>query len=179
MKRFDEAILEGKRAVELDPLSPMINTSYASFFYRARRYDEAISQLKKILEMYPEFDIAQIRLGKCYLQKEMFVEALNELKNSGSPYLVFAQIALGKFDEARKVLEELEERSQKEYIDPLNLAIAYLGLGKIDKVFEFLEKARQEHSPEFIKVIDLEPFFDYIRSDPRFVALRKIVGLEE
>ena len=47
--RFDEAIAEGKRAVELDPLSPVINTDLAQTLFNARRYDEAIAQLRKTL----------------------------------------------------------------------------------------------------------------------------------
>ena len=47
--RFDDAIGEGKRAVELDPLSLVINTDLGSDYYYARRYDEAIAQLHKTL----------------------------------------------------------------------------------------------------------------------------------
>ena len=39
--RFDEAIAEGKRAVELDPLSPVINADLGTTFYYAHRFDEA------------------------------------------------------------------------------------------------------------------------------------------
>src|SRR5437660_4167575 len=55
--RFDDAIAEGKRAVELDPLSLVINTDLGSNYYYARRYDEAIAQLRKTLEMDPGFYI--------------------------------------------------------------------------------------------------------------------------
>src|SRR5207302_6582856 len=49
--RFDEAIAEGARAVELDPVSVSINTSLGVTFYYARRYDRAIEQLKKTVEL--------------------------------------------------------------------------------------------------------------------------------
>jgi len=45
--RFDEAIAEVKRAVELDPLSLIINSDLGNTYYNARRYDEAIEQLRK------------------------------------------------------------------------------------------------------------------------------------
>src|SRR6266536_3534064 len=61
--RFDDAIVEGKRAVELDPLSLVINTDLGSDYYYARRYDEAIAQLRKTLEMDPRFYIAHLVLG--------------------------------------------------------------------------------------------------------------------
>src|SRR6266542_1644690 len=62
--RFDDAIAEGKRAVELDPLSLVINTDLGSNYSYARRYDEAIAQLRKTLEMDAGFYIAHIVLGQ-------------------------------------------------------------------------------------------------------------------
>ena len=53
--RFDDAIAEGKRAVELDPLSLVINADLGMNYYYARRYDEAIAQLRKTLEMDPGY----------------------------------------------------------------------------------------------------------------------------
>src|SRR5439155_3839535 len=62
--RFDDAIAEGKRAVELDPFSLVINTDLGSNYCYARRYDEAITQLRKTLEMDAGFYIAHIVLGQ-------------------------------------------------------------------------------------------------------------------
>src|SRR5947207_4345022 len=49
--RFDDAITEGKRALELDPLSLVINSDLGADYYFARRYDEAVTQFRKLLEM--------------------------------------------------------------------------------------------------------------------------------
>jgi tetratricopeptide (TPR) repeat protein len=62
--RFDEAIAESKRAVELDPLSPVINSDLGSNLMVARRYDEAIAQLRKTLEIDPTFSLAHGALGE-------------------------------------------------------------------------------------------------------------------
>src|SRR5881227_3553321 len=62
--RFDDAIAEGKRAVELDPLSLVINTDLGVDYCYARRYDEAIAQLRKTLEMDAGFYIAHVVLGQ-------------------------------------------------------------------------------------------------------------------
>ena len=61
--RFEEAIAEGKRAVELDPLSPIINADFGTTFYYARRYDESAAQLRKTLEIDPTFFYAHYNLG--------------------------------------------------------------------------------------------------------------------
>src|SRR6516225_6668144 len=56
--RFDEAIGEAKRAIELDPLSPVINSDLGQTFANARRYDEAIAQFRKTLAIDPTFWVA-------------------------------------------------------------------------------------------------------------------------
>src|SRR6516162_5852634 len=61
--RFDEAISEGERAIELDPLSPIINVNQANNYIMAGRYDEAIQQIRKALELDPEFGYAHSNLG--------------------------------------------------------------------------------------------------------------------
>jgi tetratricopeptide (TPR) repeat protein len=61
--RFDDAIAEGRRAIELDPLSPIINADLGQDLYSARRYDEAIAQLRKTLEIDPTFYYAHYNLG--------------------------------------------------------------------------------------------------------------------
>src|SRR5215469_7312566 len=50
---FYEAIADGKRAVELDPLSLIINVDLGVTYFFARRYDEAIAQQRKALEIDP------------------------------------------------------------------------------------------------------------------------------
>src|SRR5437867_1612130 len=51
--QFDEAIAEGKRSVELDPLSIVINADLGETFFYARRFDESEAQLRKTLEIDP------------------------------------------------------------------------------------------------------------------------------
>ena len=60
MGRHEEAIAEKKRAVELDPLSLVMNRSLGWTFYFARHYDAAIEQYRKTLELDPNFALAQL-----------------------------------------------------------------------------------------------------------------------
>ena len=55
MGQFDRAIAEAKRAVELDPISPIGRTDVATVYMVERRYDEAIAQLRNTLETDPDF----------------------------------------------------------------------------------------------------------------------------
>jgi tetratricopeptide (TPR) repeat protein len=52
---FDRATGELKRALELDPVSPIISGSLGLVYTMARRYDEAIAQFRDTVEMHPEF----------------------------------------------------------------------------------------------------------------------------
>jgi tetratricopeptide (TPR) repeat protein len=176
--RYDEAIAELKRAVDLDPLSLIINTNLGDYLYVARQYDDAIEQYKKTLDIDPEFGSAQIWLGRVYLKKGMFEEALEIFKKTDYPLLTYAYTALGKRDDALKVLEKWKVRSTKEYVDPVYLAMVYLGFEERDQVFKYLEKAYQERH---MRLFDFhkDPFIrDIMQSDPIYRNLIRKMGLE-
>lgn len=75
-----------------------------------------------------------------------------------------------------KELGKLIELSKEKYVSPYAIILFYLGLGQNDKVFEWLEKACEvrDHSLVFLKV---NPHLDSFRSDPKFPALLKKIGL--
>ena len=80
---FNRAIAEAKRAVELDPLSPVINTDLGQNLMLARRYDEAIEQLRKTVEMAPNFYYARWALGGVLRLQNRLTEAMSEFKEGG------------------------------------------------------------------------------------------------
>lgn len=62
--RSDQAIREGRLAVELDPLSPEIHMVPGWDYYFARRYDLAV-ELHKSLELDPNFWLLRPGPGVC------------------------------------------------------------------------------------------------------------------
>jgi serine/threonine protein kinase/Tfp pilus assembly protein PilF len=189
--RFDEAIKEIKTAQELDPLSLVINRVVGRVFYFARRYDQAIDALLKTIEMEPNCSWVHLHLGSVYLQKLMYKEALaefhkeKELSRGGDvgdiillSSLGLVHAKMGKRGEAEEALDELIKRSKQAYVSPTGLALIYFALGKNDQGFEWLEKAYDDHDL-WLRQINVEPAFDSVRSDPRFKALLKKVGLEK
>jgi len=135
--RFDDAIVEGKRAVELDPLSLVINTDLGSDYYYARRYDEAIAQLRKTLEMDPGFYIAHLVLGQVLDAKGARDAAIVEcqkargLNDDPSVLGVLARAygLSGNKMEAEKILDQLKKLYQERYVSAYSFALTYLGLG--------------------------------------------------
>jgi len=84
----------------------------------------------------------------------------------------------GKRDEAKRMLEEMLEISKKKYISPWGIALIYMELGEKDQAFQWLEKAYEEHD-NWMFSIKVEPGLDSFRSDPRFTAMLKKMGLEK
>jgi TolB-like protein/Tfp pilus assembly protein PilF len=176
--RIDDAITEIRMALELDPISLIINRNFGMYLYVARRYDEAIKQFRKTLEIDPEFRMAYTGIGRAYLQKGMYKQAAEIFKRTEHPGLVHALMALGNKDEALAVLEDFKEKSLHQYVDPYTFAIIYAGLGEIDMTFKSLDRAYQERSLNLVDYVYVTPFFDSIRSDPRFESLIKKLNLE-
>jgi hypothetical protein len=76
----------------------------------------------------------------------------------------------GRRAEARKVLEELRERSKREYTSSYFVATIYAGLGSKDQAFARLQKAFEDRADELV-FLKADPRFDPLHSDPRFQDL--------
>jgi serine/threonine-protein kinase len=123
-KRFDDGLVELRRAEELDPLSPIIGTNLGDTLVYARRYDEAIAQYKRTLVRNPNFAYAHRALGWAYGSNGMYPEAIAETRtafelNNGSSAKGYWGLWLarsGKRDEAVKLLSELKQETTRGYV---------------------------------------------------------------
>ena len=82
----------------------------------------------------------------------------------------------GQRDRARKLLEELKQLSKHRYVAPYEIAVIHIGLGDKEQAFEWLEKAFQDHS-HWLLWLKVDPRFDSIKGDPRYLDLRRRMGL--
>ncbi len=181
MGRSQEAIREAQRAQEIDPLSLWTNSNIGFVSYLARQYDEAILASQKTLELDPNFAVAHMIIGLSYLQKKMYDEGISELqKAKANPdsraLLAYAYGLAGKRSEARKILDELGELSNKKYVSPFPIAVAYTGLDEKDRAFEALDKAYVDKSWG-MGMLEVNPVFDSLRPDQRFSALLERLNL--
>jgi serine/threonine protein kinase/Tfp pilus assembly protein PilF len=184
--RFEEAIREYKRALELDPVSLIINANLGWTYVMAQQFDQALAHLHKTLELDPNFAMTRMMLGLANLGKKNFREAIDELKKvrelSGDALYAIeplgeAYAAAGKIEEAEGILEELKVRSQKQFVSPYRMASLYAALGDLDKAFELANTAYEERDENLI-IIKIHPGWIPFRSDPRYQALVKMVGLD-
>jgi len=186
LDRSDEAIAQAMRAKELDPVSLIINLNAAMQMYNIRQYDKAVYQLKKTMELDPNFPWTYSGLGWVYEAEGKYEEAIAEHEKAKSleeknpdvlADLGRAYARAGRKSEAQKILNDLLEFQKRGYVVSGSIANVYYGLGDKDKTFEWLEKACQDKS--IYPGIKTDPIWDSIRSDPRFRALLKKIGLEK
>jgi len=183
--RFEEAVQEMKRALELEPASLVMNTFMGATLYYAGRYDEAIDQCRRTIEMDPNFAVAHWHLGLAYEQRQVLDAATEEFKkaislSAGSPLM---KAALGrayaksqKKHEANEMLNELSELSKQQYVSAYEVATIYVALGNNEQAFQLLEQAYGEHSFHLV-YLNVSPQFKPVSSDPRFQDLVQRIGL--
>jgi len=186
--RFDESIIEIKRAQELDPRSIIINTTVGWSYYHKRQYDQATKAFQSALAIDNGFWYAHWGLAATYLQKGMYKEALAENKKAKDSYkdwqpliesfigTIYAR--MGRRDDAQQVLKNLLERSKQEYVPPFVFVDLYFAVEENNQGFEWLEKAYKKRDPQ-LTWLKVNPFYDPVRSDPRFGAMLKKMGLDK
>jgi serine/threonine protein kinase/Tfp pilus assembly protein PilF len=182
--RFDEAIAEAQKALELDPISSMINAIVGAVFYFSRQYDKAIEQFQKAIEIDPNFPWTYTWKAMTYWEKQMNDKALESLQKAAHlakdvayilGYLGRGYALAGQKNEAKKVLDRLDTIANEKNAAWCYVAFAYSGLGEIDKVFDCWDKAYEEREPELF-YIKTAPWLDKLRSDPRYEAILKKIG---
>ncbi len=141
-ERYDGAIKQYRRALELDDNFMRTHLRLSLAFTRQGLYQDALNESQK----------ARIIAGD-------------------TPQ-VTAQIAYvlavsGQQTKARAALAKLKERAVRQYVPPYDFALIYTGLGDKDQAFEWFEKAYDDHSTEMI-YFKVEPMLSSLRSDPRY-----------
>ncbi len=184
--RADEAVTSAERGRELDPLA----VSFEDFgwtLFQTRHYDQAIRELRAALAVQPGDFGAMMDLGFVLIANNQPEDAIPVLEkavamSNRSPgpigILVRAYAHAGRRSDALRLLTELKQRRNTGYVPAAALVNAYLGLDENEEAFVWLEQAYKEQS-NMLQFVKVHPFFDPIRSDPRFADLVRRVGLSE
>jgi serine/threonine protein kinase/Tfp pilus assembly protein PilF len=183
--RFKEAEAAGRRALEIDPLSPSINVSLGAFLLVGRKYDAAEEQLRKALELDPNFSDAHYWLALTHWLREKYDEALAHIQRaftlSGGDVRILCVFAAlkalaGHKEEALIQLQELLKLAEQKYVAPVLLSLVYFGLGDFDTMFDLLEKSFQEQDHSLRPLLRFQ-YLDVLRLDPRFQDLQRRLGI--
>jgi TolB-like protein/Tfp pilus assembly protein PilF len=181
---FERSVAEGKRSVELDPLSMINNADLGNTYFYARRYDEAVAPLRKAIEIDPGSHLAHYYLGQVLQEKGETAAATAEYKKAveldddpqALACLGQAYARSGKRREAEQILARLMEEAKTRYVSAYNMALMFLGLGQKEHAIDALERAYSEGAGNDLYCIRVDPMVDELRKNPRFEALaEKIV----
>lgn len=184
--QHEKALAEAKRATELNPVSLLIRAFEGQFLGYAGQNDNAIANLQTAVDLDPNFWLSHHLLSAAYIQKGAYADAVRETEEAKrlSPFqthsLAFRGFALakdGNVAEARKILDELLVSSRERYIPPCHIAMLYTALGENENALNYLEKAYKEKDVR-IAFLKVEPRWDGLRAEPRFVELMKRLNFE-
>ena len=185
MGRIEEALAAVKLALDLEPLSRVINLNYARVLHFARRYDQAIEHCAKMIEMHPEYSLALRRLGLSLAESGRFEEAEDALNKARAlnpedaealSSLGYTLAIAGKTEQGRAAEGELRALAENRYVSPYSFARVQIGLGDFDRALESLDRAFVERQGLLV-YLKVEPMFDRIRKEKRFLELADRMGL--
>lgn len=184
MDRPQEARAGIQRALELDPLSPIVNAIAGWVLFWARQYDEAIVQLQETIAMHPDFTPAHGYLAWAYDQNGMAEEAQRHYKrvvelSGGDPPLHLWQLealptSLKNAGAGR--LAKLEQLADEGRVPAYYMATTYASAGDKERALQWLEKCFQQRDLSLL-ALKVDPWMDPLRSDVRFQDLLRRVGL--
>src|SRR2546423_739630 len=182
--RTDEAVEEGGRGRQIDPITPEVGWDLGLALFFGRRYDEAVEQFKKSVDLNPNFWLSHSFLAWSYGEKGEFDQAFAEYQKALAlddnddtrSHLASIYVKAGKRNEAQKILDEMIQRSKREEVSPFYVAAVYVALGDKEHGLEWLEKAYAERA-ELLVFLKVAPNFDAVRSDRRFIQMMQCVRL--
>ncbi len=187
MGQLQESVLEVERARELDPLASIVNSDLCTMLFFARRYDEALAQCKANLDLDPNSVRALWFIGDVYAAKGMNSEAvstfLQAMQLGGAPPGMIAAAKTGARDSGLKgywkaLTPFLPENVANGNLEPFDAAVGYAYAGDADMALRSLERAVEARCYG-ITYLAVNPMFDELRSDPRFVSLLRRIGLPQ
>lgn len=175
--RQRESMEQAKEAVALDPVNPMLISCLGWHSLFDARFDAAVKYASEANAMMPDY-WAQVVLGWGRLglgERDAAIAAFREavrLKESAFTLasLGHALAVSGQPQEARRTLDLLLARTEREYVSPYDIATVYAGLADGDGAFRWLRRAADERSP-FIVHVGWDLRFDRLRGDARLADL--------
>lgn len=177
--RYDEAMVERRRALEIDPLTPMPSASLANLYLAMRQPDRALDTVERTLQSEPRLWYARVIKGQALMALGRHHDALREFveaeRVAPDNYMAIAAlvdglVATGKAGDARRRVADAERLARASYGSAFDLGLMRLSLGDIDLAFDWLQRSCDIKEVRFTS-IGFHLGVDPIRRDPRFTEL--------
>ena len=176
--RKQEALTHARRAVELNPISPLIGALEGLYLSHQREHEAAVQRLKEVITLDPQFWLSHHLLANALVDAGQYEAALAEsaeakrlspLQTLSDTFGAIALARLGRTDEARAVLKSLEATARQSYVPPTHFAMIEAALGERDQAFQHLDAALSVRDAR-LALLKSDPKWDDLRADPRFQA---------
>jgi len=184
-RRFDEAVLQAQKAIELDPLSFQVSNVLGVSYYLAGNNEEALRCARQTIQIDPRFAVAYALSGMALEQQRKYELAIAEYQKGlqlapGHSFLQgrlgHAYAMAGRRDDARKLLKEMLAKRDANNLSDLHIGYTYAGLGDANALFDQLDRAYRRRDPD-LPYINADPIFDAFRADSRFAGMLQKLGL--
>jgi DNA-binding winged helix-turn-helix (wHTH) protein len=180
---LEEGLQMKLRALERDPLSPLVHLQISLSYWNQRRYDDAIEWANKTLELDPRHPHAREHLAGAYWKKgdsdRYVAENLKHAELHGAPAELLGRLkqayAAGGVAGVRKLALEFATK-HPQAVPAMQLALLYGELGSMDAAFEYLKQAIESHDPGLVHLA-VGPQWDCLRSDSRFQGALSQMGI--
>jgi len=181
-RRFDEAIREIRKALELDPLMPLFYGWSVGLHWSVGRNGEALAEFGKALEIDPanglahfHGSVASFNLGRLDEAADILERGRKLFAPAGWAEGMLGLICAKKGDReraARILSETIEAKKTVKHTSAVVIAWLAGEMGKLDLAFELLDKGCEERDTlmGFIHVYT-GMFSSAIAADPRFKGL--------
>jgi TolB-like protein/Flp pilus assembly protein TadD len=183
----EQALAAAQRASELEPLNLRNNALASQHYTFAGQFDEALVQAKKVTDLDPDYWLGHHMAAMAYCEKGMFDEAiaeakrgseLNEFSSAPRGLLGYALAKAGRRVEAEAIITTLLKQSQTDYASPYNIALIYNGLNRTHEALDWLERGMESRDPRLVW-LSVDPKWNNLRTDPRYLTLLRRLGLPE
>jgi TolB-like protein/cytochrome c-type biogenesis protein CcmH/NrfG len=177
--KLPEAIAASRKSVDLDPLSAVAWSQHGRFLNASGQFTFARQALSRALEISPESEYSLFHLGETDLLEGKAQDALASFRQAGAygpAGMAMAQYSLGHATESQQALnEQIAKYAQGA---AYQVAEVYAWRGEKDKAFEWLDRAYAQHDGG-LSFFKADPLIAKLRSDPRYAAMLKKLGLPE
>ena len=195
MGRYQEALAEAQKAVELDPFSLPMNDFLAMMYMFAGDNNRSVDQFRRVVQLNPNHGRTHLLFAVLLARMGRYREAVEEYQKgeilSGTRPEQAAEHASALRRAAGtgrpsdfwrgylKLALEGNKRPDQLWFGPFHIAVIYAQLENKDRAFEWLEKAYREREGIQLSALNCDPAFKSFHGDPRFTDLMRRLNLRE
>jgi class 3 adenylate cyclase/TolB-like protein len=177
LQRSDEGLAQAKRAYQLDPLNPLIQSTYGVTLLCEGDCASAVSVVEKLLASDPNNFLANNVMEPAAFQ-------CGDLDRTFKAHKIISPIAKENMIEIEKIyhnqgfnaafteiMKQLEDMAKKDYVVPADMAMRYYMINQDGKVLDWIEKGAEIHDVSTLYVGTGFCNFTRLHNNPRFIEL--------